>query len=324
MRSVSIAAPTPPILTPHNQSYDQLLQQVHPYAAVRSTQVAPDVPESSQYGYGNRSAGVRGTPHVPGPMEASIFELMHHRGSEDRASRERMHSGSVPQSPPNKKINNYTVGESSSPLGLAGGVPRSSSAHGAFFGDTPYSASLGASAAVSSSARPALHVSPPRSPKSPQSLARVQPAPPRSPPTFLTAGRESDSDADYDEQSGLARQAPPNHMRGGGGANSNNLLRHSQEGSRRSLEVDILSKYEQTRRELNEAFQQPDRELSLGSSSPASQVEDFAERDPNGADYYYYEEGGEDDGSSFDGEGGEGDLIDEAEFVNDSASDGSY
>lgn len=330
VRSVSIAAPTPPILTPHNQSYDQLLQQTHPYSAVRSTQVAPDVSAHAHSGMLGTSRGAPAS-HYPTAMEASIFELMHHQGSEGpyHRSEDRFHASSsssavpvtsVPPppraySPSNKKVNNYTGSESRD----ADDVFARPSTSGTFNLEA-YGGSYGQQ---SSGHRPQLHVSPPLSPKS---LARVQPAP-RSPPTFLTAGRESDSDGEAAPQH--QHQQAPSHLRGGSVRHSHD----SRDAARRSVEIDILSKYEQTRRELHDAFHPTDHALSLGSSpdSHGNQVssEGDSERSPNDAqvgDYYYYEhgvEGAEDDGSSFDADNYEGDAVDEAEFVVDSASDGS-
>lgn len=252
-------------------------------------------------------------------MDASIFELMHHQGSEgpyhrteDRyrtsSSSSTLPVTSVPPppraySPSSKKVNNYTDGETGTAFNFEA------------YGDSNFH-------------RPQLHLSPPVSPKS---LARVQPAP-RSPPTFLTAGRESDSDGEPAHQQ--HQQVAPSHMRGGRDVRHHSSQYSSGDAAHRSAEIDILSKYEQTRRELNEAFHTtPGSALSLGSSpdSHGSQVtsEGDSERSLNEAqvgNYYYYEhgaEGGEDDGSSFDADGYEGDAVDEAEFVVDSASDGS-
>lgn len=274
-------------------------------------------------------------------------------------------------SPPTKQVNNYTT--STAVAGEAGAASKPLT-RGAFFAESfitgmppapavtaGTTSRAGAGGGSMSSSRPVLSTSPPRSPKS---LCRVQPAPPRSPPTFLTAGRESSSDGENDDEEEEEvvlqhqqlpqyyqqypqqedRPAPSSHMRVGsdfrrGPASRQSLLsgQQSQEEFRHSIEVDILSKYEQTRRELKDAFRQPgaaERDLSLGSNdSPASHESEVdSERNPNEGqvgDYYYYDQGGgedeeEEDGSSFDAEGYAEDAVDEAEFINDSSSDGSY
>jgi hypothetical protein len=279
----TIAAPTPPVLTPHSQMRD-----------VYSGSTTPVEPVDRRLPVGGsifdllapKSKGPGGAQSPPRSAVLGVdrFDAVPSVHAARRVPSPRVHPMpvEVPLFPSSSHlVNNYTDPDrDSGPVRMTLHVPSAAtSAALAVEGIAPPS---------SWTTRDGARFTPPESPRR---------AFPRSPPTFLTAALDTDSE---ESAQAHAQHEPASHARG-----------------------ELLSQY---------VARGVPRAASLSQdSSPDSQA--YSEQQPAStqnthrhaahADHYYYpqaEEEGFDEGSSFDGEGldVEGEDIDEAEFRADS------
>jgi hypothetical protein len=281
----TIAAPTPPVLTPHSQVRDAYSGSTTPAESGQRRQpmggsifdlLAPK----------NKGPGGAQSPPRSAALDVDRFDAVPAvHAAARRVSSPRVHPMpvEVPLFPSNSNhlVNNYTdPGRDSGPVRMTLHVPSTAtSAAVAVEGIAPPS---------SWTTRDGARFTPPESPRR---------AFPRSPPTFLTAALDTDSE---ESAQAHAQHEPASHARG-----------------------ELLSQYV--------ARGVPGATSASQDSSPDSQA--YSEQQPAStqdmhrhaahADHYYYpqaEEEGFDEGSSFDGEGldVEGEDIDEAEFRADS------